>query len=137
MSQYKVTPNGKSGDGGEKDGVEELHSSMFLLVEDPTSSTKAHRIADFLTASVILSIVVFCLSTEKTVESVCGYECFLALDLVFVAIFTVEFVVRLYVYKHDTIATTGDFWSDPLNWIDLVAIIPSYIELHPQWSGLS
>jgi hypothetical protein len=129
MSQYKVTPNGKSGDGGEKDGVEELHSSMFLLVEDPTSSTKAHRIADFLTASVILSIVVFCLSTEKTVESVCGYECFLALDLVFVAIFTVEFVVRLYVYKHDTIATTGDFWSDPLNWIDLVAIIPSYIEL--------
>jgi hypothetical protein len=105
------------------------HSEAFLLMEDATSSVKAHRLADFLTVSVLLSIIAFCLNTEKSVEGVCGYECMLAIDLFFVAIFTIEFVARVYVYRHDTITTIGEFWSDPLNWVDLLAIIPSYLEL--------
>ena len=105
------------------------HSYWFELLEDPSSSKEAQWLANFLTISVILSIVFFCIDTERTVNEICSYECGISIDLIFVFIFTIEFGARMYVYYHDGIATLREFVSDFLNIVDFIAIVPSYIEV--------
>lgn len=52
------------------------------------------------------------------------------LDWFFVILFTAEFAIRQYLYIKE--GRNKEFWSDPLNVVDFVAILPSYIEMI-QW----
>jgi hypothetical protein len=59
--------------------------------------------------------------------------CWFVIDWFFVAIFTVEFGLRQILYFKEGRHT--EFWTDALNVIDFIAILPSYIELF-QWIAL-
>ena len=131
--KYTVTP-AKTGDDNNNNNHVNLqngknHSYWFELLEDPSSSKEAQWLANFLTLSVILSIIFFCIDTEPAVNEICSYECGITIDLIFVFIFTVEFGLRMYVYHYDHKATIKEFISDFLNIVDFIAIVPSYIEV--------
>ena len=123
-------------------------SALFQFVENPHYSKGAQRLANFMTITVVASIVAFCLDTEDHPDDPdaltggrCNFVCWFLIDMFFVIIFTVEFFGRLWIYRREDLAhmrtwrapapETGlaSFVRDPLNWIDLAAIVPSYVEL--------
>lgn len=113
--------------------MENNHSPLYLFLEEPGSSAHAHHFANFMTVVVVVSIVGFCLETENGLKESCDYMCWLVIDWIFVAIFTIEFGLRNYLYCLE--GRNKEFWKDPLNVVDFIAILPSYIEL-VQWISL-
>lgn len=109
-----------------------LRGRVWRTMRDPTSSPLAMWINNVVMAVIVLSIVVFCVSTlpeyYKRDEDV-----WFGLEAVIVAIFTLEYVVRL------VTAPNALRWIlEPLSLIDLLAILPFYIELGAgEDSGLS
>ena len=101
-------------------------NEWFTFVEDSNSSLAAQRLSNFMTFIVIASIAVFCLSTEPALMSVCDYTCFLSLDFLFVGFFTLEVLVRAALYQNKGLLYS--FLTEPLNVIDILAIIPTYVE---------
>ena len=112
---------------------ENPHSQMFLFLEEPGSGPFAKLFANLMTVIVVVSIVAFCLETENSLKQSCNYVCWFVIDWLFVAIFSFEFVLRQYLYIKE--GRNTEFWKDPLNVIDFIAILPSYIEL-VQWIAL-
>ena len=66
----------------------------------------------------------------QVLKESCSYICWTLLDWFFVILFTLEFGIRQFLYIQE--GKNKEFWGDPLNVIDFVAILPSYIELF-QW----
>ena len=74
---------------------------------------------------VIISCISFCVENDPNVRAIPGAATvFEYIETVCVICFSVEFVLRA--------ASTPDyvdFSTDGLNWIDLIAVLPFYIEL--------
>jgi len=104
---------------------EKLRVQTQNLMENPNSSSTAYMVAVIILLLIILSSVTFCAETveparnNKQVMSVIYY-----LDLIFISVFTLEYLVRL-VVADDPRA----FVKATANVVDLVAIVPFYIEL--------
>ncbi|KAE8631852.1 hypothetical protein XENTR_v10001328 [Xenopus tropicalis] len=99
---------------------------MWNLVENPYSSVQAKIIAVLSSIFVLISIVAMCLSTVDELQdtSVNGKAYMEYVETVCVIFFTVEYIMRLF--------STPDvkrFLRTAMNIVDLVAILPFYIQI--------
>lgn len=72
---------------------------------------------------ILVSTVAFCLETMREMEKYDGF--FMAIEIFFVFVFTVEYVARFYSTPQEKMAFVTEF----LNIIDFIAIAPFYLEI--------
>eukprot|EP00736_Rhodelphis_marinus_P014367 Rmarinus@m.24575 len=104
-----------------------IRKQLYLLFEDPSSSFAAYCVSWLSFTAILVAVVVFCLGTVRdksddldpthrdTMENV---------EVLCVIWFTIEFICRWYAAPD-----VRRYIFHPLNIIDLVAILPFYIEL--------
>eukprot|EP00050_Salpingoeca_kvevrii_P006344 m.288819 g.288819 ORF g.288819 m.288819 type:complete len:542 (+) comp12030_c0_seq1:295-1920(+) len=105
----------------EADGKKSLRERVWDLFEDPESSTWAYFLQAWIVILILLSAVVFCVQTVASQEDVYVWT---VLEYIVVINFTLEFVIRFIVCP-----SKRAFTLSIMNWIDLLAILPFYVEL--------
>ncbi|XP_069505812.1 potassium voltage-gated channel subfamily V member 2-like [Ambystoma mexicanum] len=104
----------------------EFRKKIWNLMENPFSSVPAKILAVMSSIFVLLSIVAMCLSTVEELHHlrINGKSCMEHVETLCVIFFSVEYLLRL-------IATADlrKFLKTVLNIVDLVAILPFYIQI--------
>ncbi|KAJ2232046.1 hypothetical protein IWW45_005264 [Coemansia sp. RSA 485] len=100
---------------------------LFLLFEDPSSSPSAFVINVFVTFMIIFSAV---LTTIETIPALRkgNSQMWMALELIIVAVFTLEFVLR-FLGHTDSWRQAWNHAKSLVTVVDALAIFPFYIEL--------
>lgn len=118
-----LLPGSASGRVKEKPG---FRTQVYLMLEEPSSSTAAMAVTLFIGLCIVLSVVAFCIESIPSMERYKTY--WFILETVFVVIFTIEFLIRLWVTVPDH-QTFYRFITDPFNVIDVLAIAPYYVDV--------
>jgi len=115
---------------------------LWMTLDDPTHSTLSYCYAQFSLFIISASTVSFCLETEFNCSmidewhSVTPANCsawelaWVWLEGIAVVIFTIELLLRAV-----SAPEYRRFWRDGFNWIDVLAILPFYINLIAAGSG--
>uniref|UniRef100_A0A8C5MZC5 Potassium voltage-gated channel subfamily V member 2 n=1 Tax=Leptobrachium leishanense TaxID=445787 RepID=A0A8C5MZC5_9ANUR len=103
-----------------------LRKNMWNLVENPYSSIPSKIIAVLSSVFVLISVVAMCLSTVEELQhmNIKGKSYMEQVETVCVLFFTTEYAMRLF--------STSDlrrFFKTVLNIVDLIAILPFYIQI--------
>ncbi len=100
---------------------------LWLLFEHPDSSAPASLIAILSVSIILISITLFCLETFpdfKSYNEMHAFENpFFIIETVCVIWFTLELILRF-----ASCPDKGSFMRDLLNWFDLLAILPYFVE---------
>lgn len=93
---------------------------------NPGFSKLSFTVVLFLAACIVVSTIAFILETVPAYERAPGWgNYFFYLECFFVAVFTIEVLLKFWSTKD----TTFQFFKDPLNVVDILAICPFYVEL--------
>jgi hypothetical protein len=110
-----------------------IRAHVHLLLEDPTSSKAAEILfivmGVFIMLSVFTMVVEPVLSPPGTEISDVESQVWYVLEVFFTSVFTVEYVLRLFVCNALGTQTIFRWVIQPSNICDVVAILPFYIEL--------
>lgn len=98
--------------------------SVYVLFDDPASSMAALVLSILILVLILLSVVSFCVETLPELYAENGREPFKTIETVVVTVFTIEYLVRLIT----TFMPRIKFILQPLNLVDLLAILPFYLE---------
>lgn len=102
-----------------------LRGKIWIALEDPTSSRFAGTIGVLLLGTILLSVGVFCVGTIEIVSrDTKSRKTLDYIELTCTAIFSVELLVRI-----TTMPRPWRFLLSPLNVIDVVSLLPFYLEL--------
>lgn len=104
--------------------AEQARQRVHTLCHEPDSSGTAKVFANFVVLCIVVSVVAFCVETIPSLETAYEKE-FLNLELFMVAVFTVEFLARLW-------SSPEGWWSfasDGFNVIDFLSVAPFYVYL--------
>eukprot|EP00732_Lithocolla_globosa_P003715 Lithocolla_globosa_v1_NODE_3086_length_1769_cov_19.748541.p1 type:complete len:455 gc:universal NODE_3086_length_1769_cov_19.748541:1573-209(-) len=102
-----------------------LKVRIYRFWSEPESSKGAFYLSSFIMFLIVLSTATFCLESITTLsETKKQQQIWFGLETFVIMCFTLEYVVRLF-----TCPKLIPFIIAPFNIIDLVAIIPYYIEL--------
>nr|XP_033811846.1 potassium voltage-gated channel subfamily V member 2-like [Geotrypetes seraphini] len=106
--------------------LSELRKRIWNLVENPYSSVSAKVISILSSIFVLVSIVAMCLSTVKELQQlhIHGKSCMEQVEVFCIGFFTMEYLVRML-----STADIKKFLTTALNVVDLVAILPFYIQI--------
>ena len=117
-----------------------IQRKIFILLDEPDSSLPATLIGAFVMLLIVLGTITFCAETAYCI-GLTREECDLAevelldqmkvFETVCILVFTIEYLARLATCTHrlSPKPTVANFMVEPMNLIDLVAILPFYIEL--------
>ncbi|KAF9955148.1 hypothetical protein BGZ70_010335 [Mortierella alpina] len=100
---------------------------LFLLLEDPSSSHAAFALNVWVSFAIVLSAVITTIETIpsfRSTDSVVWFD----FETVMVAFFTIEFAGRVICHS-DSFKQLKKFLLSPLAIIDILSILPYYIEL--------
>lgn len=104
----------------------ELKDCLYHTLTDNQYSKLAWTVGAFLGICIALSTVAFVLETVPEFEKDPQWgEIFFISEIFFVTVFTVEICLKFW----STPQTTLQFFKDPLNVIDVLSILPFYIEM--------
>ncbi|KAF9321635.1 hypothetical protein BG000_006353 [Podila horticola] len=100
---------------------------LFLLLEDPSSSNAAFALNVWVSFAIVLSAVI---TTIETIPSFRSTDSIIWFDFetVMVAFFTIEFIFRVIAHS-DSVKQLKKFLLSPMAIIDVLSILPYYIEL--------
>jgi len=101
-----------------------LRYRTFMLFSSPESSTAAMAINIIIALTIILNTITFCLETIPDWENTPLYDQLILVDYVCLAIFSVDYVVRIICCPE-----LWPFVKSPMNIVDLLSIAPFYLEL--------
>lgn len=110
----------------EKDEDHTLKHKVWLIFEDPHSSWTAFCVVTFILFCIIASSIAFCLETVPELQM--HQKLFLSLEVFFVTVFTIEYVCRFWSSVPEKM-TWQQFMFAPLNMIDILSILPFFIDL--------
>lgn len=113
------------GQGEEPQQALNWRQRLHLLMEDPESSRLARVISHSVLYTIILSIAGFVLQTLPSMQDFIGWDVIEAGSTV---IFTVEYILRFAVCNAFGNQTRLAFVSAPMNVLDVLAILPYYVE---------
>ncbi|MEE6487124.1 hypothetical protein FKM82_014808 [Ascaphus truei] len=104
----------------------ELRKKIWNLVENPYSSVSSKIIAILSSFFVLISVVAMCLSTVEELQqvNVSGKSCMEQVEVICVIFFSTEYIMRLF-----STADMKIFLKTVLNIVDLIAILPFYIQI--------
>ena len=102
---------------------ESLRAGIWRMFEDPSSSPAAKVVALLTVLAIVLSTVAY------VVQTLPAYvyspdPAWDALERTMITLFTLELAIRL-----ACCPSYRAFFSSPLNWIDVAAVVPFYVEL--------
>lgn len=99
---------------------------VFMMLEEPGSSRFAQVLSIVIVSTIVISISSFILETVPEVYrwSLSGW---LAIEVISTLVFTVEYCVRIAVCDQAGISRIS-FVISPMNFCDLIAVLPFYIE---------
>lgn len=109
----------------QKQEYEKIRESVYSLLERPNQSNAAFAVCGVIFLMIILSTIFCCAETLPQLETDYWHYFFFVADICFVIFFTVEYALRCWSSPMDL----GSFILHPLNFIDLIALLPFYIEL--------
>lgn len=99
-----------------------LREQVWMLFDDPASSVWAQFVAIWVMALIVISCISFVVETDLAYHNM-EYPIFSYIEYVCIVQFTIEYLVRL-ISCPDKV----DFLYNFMNTVDLVAILPFYIE---------
>jgi voltage-gated potassium channel len=112
--------------------VLKLQRRLHHIVEAPVADDRASRgFKLFITSLILLSVVSVILETVASLHASFG-ECFVAFEVASVAVFTAEYLVRVWVCTVDRRYSSSiwgriKFMLSPMALVDLAAILPFYV----------
>ena len=108
----------------EEDMESQWRESVYNFLSDPHSSKYAFLFASGILVLILLSVLLFCIqSLPEYVDNEENF--FLITEAIIVGIFSIEYLLRLVTCPMSRLS----FMTQPLNVIDLLSIIPFYIEV--------
>jgi voltage-gated potassium channel len=111
-----------------------LKASLYRIIEDPARDSLAGRVFDtFMITLIVTNVIAVVLESVETIEKVYGPGLYV-FDVLSVAVFTVEYALRLWVCTENPMAPRRApamarlrYALSPLALIDLLAILPFYL----------
>ncbi|GJJ69034.1 hypothetical protein EMPS_01380 [Entomortierella parvispora] len=100
---------------------------LFLLLEDPSSSRAAFALNVWVSFAIVLSAVITTIETIPSFRSTDSAVWFY-FETIMVALFTIEFIAR-FICHSDSLKQLKKFILSPLAIIDMLSILPYYIEM--------
>ena len=97
---------------------------MWIFFDDPDSSRAAYITSIFILALILMSSVTFCLETMSAFEAAEHVHNFFVIECLCIVAFTLEYLLKLLCCPN-----VRQFVLKPLNVVDLISILPFYIEL--------
>ena len=122
----RMSTGGSIGVGGGDSGVGAgsrmtTKEYIFATFNDPDFSPIAKYISMFILSLILLSTTTFIMDTRREYE---GSSVLVTIEAVCIIIFTVEYVAKI-----STAPNRRTFFWGPMNLIDLIAIVPFYLEI--------
>ncbi|KAI9028876.1 hypothetical protein CLU79DRAFT_877425 [Phycomyces nitens] len=97
-----------------------IKRSLYLLLEDPSSSNAA-----FWT-NVVVSVLIVFSAVTTTIETIPAFR--FNVESAMVALFSLEYILRIFAHS-DSLGMLRRFFLSPISIIDFISIVPFYIEL--------
>ena len=100
----------------------QLRANCWALFDDPESSGFAYYLSLLILILIFVSTINFTIDTVPSIHADAGDGLF-ALEATCIYIFSIEVGARVF-----STPNHRHFWTDFFNWIDILAILPFYIE---------
>lgn len=97
---------------------------VWIFFDDPESSRAAYITSLTILAMILMSSVTFCMETMSTFETPEHSHNFFIIECLCIAAFTLEYLLKLLCCPN-----VRQFVLQPLNVVDLISILPFYVEL--------
>ena len=106
-----------------------IQRQLWDLFEHPHTSTLARILGVVSVACIFISTIILTLDTlpyfQEHENQIAGeFAAFTIIEGIYMAYFTVEFLIRII-----TCPSKPTFFKKPMNWIDLLAIVPYFVTL--------
>ena len=128
------------------DGYHNMKLSLFLIFDDPSSCRIAQITSLIVIGTIVMSVCTFVLETLPAFRKwesgrpgegreIATIDAFAVIEMFSITLFTIEYLIRFFLVGFAPPKSTGrlkkvfSFFIHPMNLIDLIAILPFYLEL--------
>ncbi|ORY95870.1 hypothetical protein BCR43DRAFT_440718 [Syncephalastrum racemosum] len=106
----------------------DIKRRLWLLMEQPSSGSAAFWTNVIVSVLIVLSAVMTTIETIPAFRSAESNRVWFNLETVMVALFTLEYLLRVFAHS-DSMRMLLNFFFSPIPIIDFIAVMPFYVEL--------